>query len=115
MGEPGQGNPANLTNAGKGRPKGAKNKFSKRLLEDLAAAYEQRGGVEYLKGLSDKLFIALLKRRVAEKKQIKAEIEGANILVRVVKDGELDGAASTDNSDSPDAETDPGVGDVGAS
>ena len=42
-----KGNAANLTNAGKGRPLGAKNKFTK-LKEDYLEAFEKLGGVESL-------------------------------------------------------------------
>lgn len=39
---------ANLTNAGKGRPKGAVNKNTAALKEMILAALSNKGGVEYL-------------------------------------------------------------------
>ena len=42
-----KGNAANLTNAGKGRPRGSRNKFTK-LKDDYLEAFEKMGGVEGL-------------------------------------------------------------------
>lgn len=45
---------------GNGRPKGSRNKVSKELVNDVIAAYKQRGGIKYLKSLDDKLFCAMV-------------------------------------------------------
>ena len=42
------GNRANLTNEGKGRPKGSKNKFGPTLREAILASFHKLGGVDYL-------------------------------------------------------------------
>ncbi len=43
-----RGNPQNLTNAGKGRPKGSKNKHGVLAKEAIAIAFDQLGGMEGL-------------------------------------------------------------------
>ena len=55
---PGQsGNPA-------GRPKGAKGKVSKDVVQQILQALDDKGGVDYLKKLDDKLLVALIGRVV---------------------------------------------------
>lgn len=39
---------ANLTNAGKGRPKGSQNKATKALKDMILEALNKKGGIEYL-------------------------------------------------------------------
>lgn len=43
-----RGRAANLTNAGKGRPKGSKNKNTKALKDMILASLDKVGGVDYL-------------------------------------------------------------------
>lgn len=47
------GNAANLTNAGKGRPKGAVNKTTAALKDMILLALDRKGGVEYLEKQAD--------------------------------------------------------------
>lgn len=44
----GRGRPENLTNAGKGRPKGAKNKATVSMKQAFAEAFDELGGAEAL-------------------------------------------------------------------
>ena len=43
-----RGNPQNMTNAGKGRPKGVPNKTTAAIKDMITQALEKAGGVEYL-------------------------------------------------------------------
>jgi hypothetical protein len=52
-----EGNPG-----GPGRPKGKPNKINAVLKDDILQAYQQRGGVEWLKGLKDRDFVGLLEK-----------------------------------------------------
>ena len=45
---------------GPGRPKGRSNKINATLKEDVLAAYQQRGGIEWLASLPDRDFLHLL-------------------------------------------------------
>ena len=47
---------------GPGRPKGKPNKINAVLKDDILQAYQQRGGVEWLKGLKDRDFVGLLEK-----------------------------------------------------
>ena len=71
---------------GPGRPAGSPNRIPGQVKEDILAAYEERGGIEWLRRLSDPLFIRLLDRlipreaaadlqaiRMAEEKQAEAD------------------------------------------
>jgi hypothetical protein len=59
---------------GPGRPKGAPNKVNALLKEDIAEAYQQRGGIEWLKGLKDRDFVRLLEKTMP--KAIVADLRG---------------------------------------
>lgn len=48
------GGVANLTNAGKGRPKGSVNKSTKAAKEAIAEAFEKMGGTDALVGWADR-------------------------------------------------------------
>lgn len=48
-----RGGVANLTNAGKGRPKGAQNKNTKALKDMILNALDKKGGVDYLARQAD--------------------------------------------------------------
>ena len=45
-----------------GRPSGTPNKVNAALKDDILQAYDERGGVEWLGGLSDREFIRLLQK-----------------------------------------------------
>lgn len=47
------GKPENLTNAGKGRPKGSTNKTTAALKDMILKALHNKGGVEYLERQAD--------------------------------------------------------------
>ena len=47
---------------GPGRPRGAPNKVNAILKEDIAEAYRQRGGIEWLTSLKDRDFVRLLEK-----------------------------------------------------
>jgi hypothetical protein len=47
---------------GPGRPKGKPNKINAVLKDNILQAYQQRGGVEWLKGLKDRDFVGLLEK-----------------------------------------------------
>jgi hypothetical protein len=65
-------------NAGKGRPKGAKNKVTLALKDGILEAYNKAGGVEYLLGVAKddpKTFCGLLARVLPH--EIEADMKGA--------------------------------------
>lgn len=51
---------ANLTNAGKGRPRGVPNKNTAALKEMILAALNNKGGVEYLEKQADEQPVAFM-------------------------------------------------------
>ena len=79
------GNPQNLTNAGKGRPRGVPNKFSKATKEQFMTAFEQSGGlpalVKWKKSPANrlefyKMLVRLLPRTVEASLEHEWNIEG---------------------------------------
>lgn len=58
----GKGRPFEKGNPG--RPGGARSKITVALVDDVIAAYEKKGGVEWLYGLNDQIFARLLERLV---------------------------------------------------
>ena len=65
-----QGNPG-----GPGRPPGRKNTFNRRVRDEILTAYERRGGVEWLVGLPDALFVKLLTKLLPKE----IDVHGAQI------------------------------------
>jgi hypothetical protein len=59
---------------GPGRPRGSKNKFTT-LKDDLLTAYQEKGGIKYLKELPDELFTKLIVKLLPQ------EIEAGPALV----------------------------------
>lgn len=55
-----RGNPQNMTNAGKGRPKGVPNKMTTQVKEMILAALDQAGGVDYLAAQAEETPAAFL-------------------------------------------------------
>ena len=66
-----------------GRPKGAKNKVPTDLREAVLASLHDRGGVDYLNSLSDKLFVALLAKVIP--KEIDATLTANDPITIMVK------------------------------
>jgi len=74
-----------------GRPRGVKNKVTRSMVEDVLQAYQDKGGVEYLKTLGPDLFVAMLKRLVPN--ETKAEVRAAvdlTVAMREMSEEELD-------------------------
>lgn len=69
----------------KGRPKGTPNKITNDIRRMILLALDQRGGVEYLRGLKDSDFVRLVARVVPQ--EVDAKMDG-NITVVVKKFGE---------------------------
>ena len=59
-----------IQGAGPGRPKGRKNSITKQMVEDVFQAYQDEGGVEYLRVMARedrKLFAAMLMKIIPSK------------------------------------------------
>ena len=59
-----------IQGAGPGRPKGMKNTITKQMVEDVFQAYQDEGGVEYLRTMARedrKLFAAMLMKIIPSK------------------------------------------------
>ena len=59
-----------IQGAGPGRPKGRKNSITKQMVEDVFQAYEDVGGIEYLRDLAKnekKLFASMLMKIIPSK------------------------------------------------
>ena len=69
----GSGRFAEGNHGGPGRPKGSPNKITALLKDDIAEAYQQRGGVAWLKGLKDRDFVRLLEKTMP--KEISADMK----------------------------------------
>jgi hypothetical protein len=59
--------------AGPGRPRGSRNRFSGTLKQDVLAAYQRRGGLKWLTSLPDRQFLALVEKVLA--KDLAAELK----------------------------------------
>ena len=57
-----------------GRPKGCKNKRSLEVADDILRAYQELGGVDYLKGLDAKTFARLLERMIPRDLNVTGEV-----------------------------------------
>ena len=68
---------------GPGRPAGSPNKVNAVLRDDILAAYEQRGGVEWLEKLSDKDFVGMLTRLLPRESAAEPASAPAPVTVRV--------------------------------
>lgn len=97
-GESGQfaeGNPG-----GPGRPKGAPNKVNALLKEDIAEAYRQRGGIEWLRGLKDRDLVRLLEKIMP--KEIAADIASRQDYPLVIIQERINyGAGETSDASNP--------------
>ncbi|HUT61806.1 MAG TPA: hypothetical protein VNA25_28540 [Phycisphaerae bacterium] len=60
---------------GPGRAKGEPNRIPGAVKEDILTAYAERGGIDWLRSLSDRLFVRLLEKTMP--KQIAAEVKAA--------------------------------------
>ena len=84
-GRPG-GAPENLTNKGKGRVKGSKNKFTS-LKDDILKAYQKRGGLNYMQKLPDQYFTRFISDLLPKK--VETEHSGeVSLIVNIIKSGE---------------------------
>lgn len=65
---------------GPGRPRGEPNKVGAELKGDIVTAYEQRGGIKWLHGLKDTLFVRLLEKIMP--REIAADIRAVSVQAR---------------------------------
>jgi len=70
-----------------GRPKGAKDKITKTIVEQILAALEARGGQEYLQGLPDHLFVHLVGRVIPRKVDLDAQVSFEDELRQIEEAG----------------------------
>ena len=83
----GLGRDGKFPGPGPGRPKGMKNSVSKQLVTDLFSAYEDLGGVDYLKELAKKdrkLFAAMVTKVLPSKQEL--EVSGGGEVLKALKD-----------------------------
>lgn len=80
-----EGNPG-----GPGRPKGSHNRIGGELKGDILTAYQERGGIEWLRGLNERLFVQLLTKVMP--REIAADIQ-----TRVSKEAEIDYSKMSDD------------------
>ncbi|MDY7010725.1 MAG: hypothetical protein SVV80_08240 [Planctomycetota bacterium] len=66
-----KGNPG-----GPGRPKGSPNKVNALLKKDILAAYKEKGGIEWLRGLYERLFVQLLEKIIPREIAADVSISG---------------------------------------
>jgi hypothetical protein len=83
-GRPG-GTPENLTNKGKGRKKGSKNKFGGDIKAMVIAAIDSKGGQEFFKELDPKDLARLAGKLIPQ--VVDATVNG-NITVEIIKSGD---------------------------
>ena len=85
-----RGVPANLTNAGMGRPKGSKNKISLSIKEALIESFQRLGGVDYLEEQGRKNPVAYLMLLKSIMPLQVSGVDGQPIMVitGVVRDGD---------------------------
>ena len=62
---------------GPGRPRGSPNKVNALLKEDILAAYKEKGGIEWLTSLDDRLFVQLLKKIIPREIAADVSISGS--------------------------------------
>ena len=82
-----KGNPKNLTNAGKGRPKGCKNKYSSDVKQMVLDALNERGGKDFFRKLDNNTFARVSAKLVPQ--VIDANVSGEMTqVVKIISNGE---------------------------
>ena len=78
-GEAGRFSPGNA--GGPGRPAGSPNKVNAVLKDDILTAYQQRGGIDWLRGLGDRDFVRLIQKVMPRDLHVEAQALGIPIQV----------------------------------
>ena len=69
---------------GPGRPRGSQNKVNALLKEDILAAYKERGGIEWLRSLDERLFVQLLKKIIPREIAADVSISGGLTIEQII-------------------------------
>ena len=83
-----------------GRPKGTKDRYSKRVVLDILKSYDARGGVDYLTSLKDDLFAPLLKAILPKVVEFEGEVKlSPEDVIRMLGVADVAGGSDDGNGD----------------